>query len=332
MKSGALQIFLAPLRGITDCIFRNAYARHFSGLDGAVAPFVSTVEGKRIKPTHLRDLLPENNLFLPVTAQILSKNPGRFLFLATGLERIGCREVNWNLGCPFARVVKKGRGAGLLPFPDKIDAFLETVFSGLPAGMQLSVKTRLGRWTAGEIEALVPVFNRYPLARIIIHPRTAAQMYTGQVDLNSFEQVASELNTDVIYNGDIFNAADFRKLVRRLPEINKWMIGRGVVADPLLPARIRGTLLPGCRQTVLFKAFHDDLWRGYEAVLSGPGHILGKMKGLWSYFATCLADGRKILKRIHKFRHKDDYLEFVDYLFKRRLKWNVPESGIGDGR
>ncbi len=328
MKQAGPIIFLAPLRGITDCVFRNAHARHFAGLDGAVAPFLSTVEGRRIKPTHLRDLLPENNRLLPVTPQILSKSAGRFLILADGLAQIGCREVNWNLGCPFARIVKKGRGAGLLPFPDKVDAFLEEVVSGLPAGMRISVKTRLGRFTCREIDELVPVFNRYPLAGVIIHPRTAAQMYGGQVDLEAFERTAAQLRHTVVYNGDIFTAGDLIRISRRLPGIDRWMIGRGIIADPFLPARIRGRSFRKERQTERFRAFHDDLLKGYESILSGPGHLLNKMKGLWSYFSMWLADGRKILKRIHRLRRKEDYLEFVDSVFERRLQWMMPDGGL----
>ncbi|MBE0582716.1 MAG: tRNA-dihydrouridine synthase family protein, partial [Desulfofustis sp.] len=35
------QLFMAPLKGITDALFRRVYAAHFSGLDGAVAPFIN---------------------------------------------------------------------------------------------------------------------------------------------------------------------------------------------------------------------------------------------------------------------------------------------------
>ncbi len=330
MKPRRPIIFLAPLRGITDCIFRNTYARHFAGLDGALAPFLSTVQGRRIKPTHLRDLLPENNRLLPVVPQILSKNAVRFSALAASLAKVGCKQVNWNLGCPFARVVKKGRGAGLLPFADKIDAFLAEVMASLPAAMQLSVKTRLGRFTPGEIEKLVPVFNRYPLAEVIIHPRTAVQMYGGRVDLESFERIAAGLKHPVVYNGDIFSAGDFRMLQRRLNGIRRWMIGRGTIADPFLPERIRGRSFQKCSQGERFRAFHDDLWKNYESILSGPGHLLNKMKGLWSYFSMWLVDGRKILKRIHRLSRQEDYLDFVNSVFDDRLQWKVPDISWGD--
>ena len=39
--------------------------KHFGGLDGAVSPFLTTVAGSKIKATHLADILPEANGFLP---------------------------------------------------------------------------------------------------------------------------------------------------------------------------------------------------------------------------------------------------------------------------
>jgi tRNA-dihydrouridine synthase len=51
--------YLAPLRGVTDVIYRRTYAEHFGGIDLAVAPFVTTHAGRRIKPAHVRDLQPE---------------------------------------------------------------------------------------------------------------------------------------------------------------------------------------------------------------------------------------------------------------------------------
>ena len=101
-------ICLAPLRGVTDAVFRDAYARNFIGIDHAVAPFLTTSKGPRIKPSQLRELLPENNLRMTVTPQILSKSADHFLVLAEALFQLGYRTVNWNLGCPYPDGCQKG--------------------------------------------------------------------------------------------------------------------------------------------------------------------------------------------------------------------------------
>jgi len=44
-------LWLAPMLGFTEYHFRNTYSRHFSGIDAAVMPFVTLVEGEMLKLT-----------------------------------------------------------------------------------------------------------------------------------------------------------------------------------------------------------------------------------------------------------------------------------------
>ena len=52
-------LYMAPLRGFTEYIYRNAFSRHFDGFDIAVAPFIPTMSDARLKRKHLKDVLPE---------------------------------------------------------------------------------------------------------------------------------------------------------------------------------------------------------------------------------------------------------------------------------
>ena len=103
----SLQLYLAPLRGFTDYIYRNTFTGHFDGFDGALAPFIPTVSADRFKPSHFKDVLPENNSTMPIVPQIISNQPDDFINLAVRLHDLGYPSVNWNLGCPFPMVAKK---------------------------------------------------------------------------------------------------------------------------------------------------------------------------------------------------------------------------------
>ena len=179
-------ILLAPLKGVTDAIFRTTYAEFFVGVDIAVSPFLSTVKGCRIKPSHLKQVLPDNNRRMPVVPQIISKTAANFIFLAEALYDLGYSTVNWNLGCPYPMVARKGRGSGMLSKPESIDAFLEQTLGAMRG--RISIKMRLGRHHPDEIERLLPVMDRYPIESITIHPRTGIQMYSGKPDLDTFER------------------------------------------------------------------------------------------------------------------------------------------------
>ncbi|MFH1216748.1 MAG: tRNA-dihydrouridine synthase family protein [Pseudomonadota bacterium] len=315
-------LLLAPLRGITESPFRTLFTSFFPGFDLAVAPFINTYQGNRIKPTHLQDLLPENNPAMPVVPQILSKNPDNFISVARILCDLGYTTLNWNLGCPWPMVANKMRGSGLLPYPDKIDAFLEKVHT-LPA--TISIKTRLGRRDSSEIFDLLPVFNRYPLSEVIIHPRTGIQMYGGTVDLDIFGRCLEICRHPVVYNGDIICLADFKRLALRFPQVSAWMIGRGALANPFLPAQIKGMKLPDDPMAII-SAYHDALFALFSEKQSGPGHILGHMKGIWLYLAPSFSDGKKLLKKIQKTRTIERYTELMETIFTSH-GWQPPQTG-----
>jgi len=312
-------LILAPLRGFTDMVFRNAFQRHFQGIEEAVAPFVTSIKGRRIKPSHLKDLAPADNRAMPIVPQILSNNPDEFLCLANTLVDLGYREINWNLGCPFPMVAKKMRGSGLLPHPDMIDRMLDQTFRGFSGS--LSIKTRLGRLSGDEMKRLIPVFNRYPLARVIVHPRTGVQMYTGNVDLEAFQVCLTRLSHPVVYNGDINDSAKFQFLESRFPTVSGWMLGRGLLANPFLSEMIQSKtrLIP--RRNIRFEKFHDDLVAGYSCLFSGPGHVLDRMKGFWRYFTANFPDGRQIMKKIRKADSLDRYRDVVAGVFDGQERW-----------
>jgi len=317
------QICLAPLRGITDAIFRSTYAEFFKGVDWAVTPFLSTVKGPRIKPSHLKDVLPEQNQNMAIVPQIISKSGDNFIPLANALFDLGYETVNWNLGCPFPMVAKKGRGSGMLLYPDAIQVFLDIVLTRIKN--RLSIKMRLGRNRPDEIEGLIPMMNQYPIKEIIVHPRTGVQMYKGQPDLNAFDYVLNCTHHRLIYNGDIVSKRGFVTLQDRFPKIDTWMIGRGVVSDPFLPGLIKGHCIDEAKKTERFKKFHDALYTRYSEVLYGPSHLVNKMKGLWLYFANAFKEGHRIRKKINKTQTSDHYRTVVNNYFRESPQWQSGE-------
>jgi tRNA-dihydrouridine synthase len=216
-------------------------------------------------------------------------------------------------------VAKKMRGSGLLPHPDRIDRMLDCIMSGFSG--RLSVKARLGRESAEEMEKLIPVFNRYPISRIIIHPRTGVQMYSGEVDLDSFQNCMQRLSHPLVFNGDINTLPTFRALADRFPSVSGWMLGRGLISNPFLAEMIHHDTTMVDRSKERFLLFHDELVDGYCKLFSGPGHVLDRMKGFWRYFVTGLSQGRRSLKRIRKSGSLDRYRQEVVKALSCQDEW-----------
>jgi tRNA-dihydrouridine synthase B len=306
-------LYLAPIRGITDSVFRTAFANIFGGFDRSIAPFVRMERGVLTKGP-FRDLQPELNRELCTVPQILSRDPEEFLLIAERFGDFGYREVNWNIGCPFPMVTKKGAGAGILPYPERVDRFLTTVMSRTK--LQISIKMRIGFKSESEIEHLWPVLNPYPLAEITVHPRTAKQMYDGRANVAIFEQCIASTDHKLVYSGDIETVQDFEALKIRLPSIRHWMLGRGALYDPFLPGKIKGKE-EGEREGAIC-LFHDQLFRHYREKLSGPGHLLSKMLAIWAYLSTAVPNGKRFAKKIKKARDINHYETLVEQFIRNR--------------
>ncbi|WP_022664777.1 tRNA dihydrouridine synthase [Desulfospira joergensenii] len=314
MKNRSFTLILAPLQGFTDMIFRNTFARHFSGMDEAVAPFISTMGQQRLKPARIRDVDPKLNPGLPVVPQILGNVAGDFIFLADRLAALGHDRINWNLGCPHSKIAKKKRGSGLLLFPEEIDRLLSVIIPNISTS--LSVKIRLGRKSGDEIHNLIAMFDNHDLEEIILHPRTGVQMYQGDADLDAFGKAMEGSRHEFTYNGDITDRDSFFRVRDRFPRVRRFMIGRGILANPFLAEELRGTAPENPDRLNRLAPFHEDLFKEYEKIFSGPGHLIGRMKGFWNFLGPSFKDSRKPLKKILKSTSVTAYTDRVDEFFR----------------
>ncbi len=309
------KILLAPIRGVTNCIYRNVYSKLFDGLDGEIAPFLKSCNVS--SPTHklLRDIYPErNDLPYKLVPQVLTKKADDFIVACTHLSTLGYKTVNWNLGCPHRRVRSRLHGAGMLPYSDKIREILDKVFSNVKTN--ISIKVRLGNESKDDLPKLLPLLDAYPLEEIIIHPRTGAQMYSGSVDLDAFEKCLNLTKHKVVYNGDIDTVDKFQLYQNRFKTIETWMIGRGAIINPFLVEDIKG----GEKEDYSirlnrFAALHNELLKVYDVELSGWSHKAAKLKEYWYYWSQAFEKGMAMFDKVTRTRDRDDYQKRVNHFF-----------------
>lgn len=290
------KLYIAPLQGFTDYAFRQAYCSLFGAPHAAYSPFIETHKPEQ---RFYRDVLPERNQGYRLIPQLLGNNASEMRVAIDHIASLGYNEVNWNLGCPYPMVTKKQMGAGLLPNPAQIDKVLGELFNQSP--LQLSVKMRLGLTNPNEWKELVPILNRYPLTQVIIHGRTASQMYKGDVNINAFCEMAQQLTHTVCYNGNINTFEEYKALSDRMPLVTHWMFGRGLIANPLLINEIKSNqkATPNEVKEAIGK-LHDQLLYINSNRLNGDSHLLYKLKPYWEYFGQSLTGCEKGLKKIKK--------------------------------
>ena len=299
---------LAPLRGVTVRTFRNLHARWFEPPDRAVAPFIPTFAGEKVKPTLLKDVDPELGQAVPVIPQVIGKDPAQLRTLLHAFKAMGYTCADLNAGCPYPFIVKKGRGSGLMRDADAFARMLEVGCEEMTGCF--SVKVRLGVDKPDLLAQRMPLINSFPLREVAIHARTARQMYEGTVDVDAFAEAAALCRHPVVYNGDIRTREDWLRLKARFPHITRWMIGRGAAVDLFLFGRLKDAAHSA--DPARLRGFLDDYLAASVEELYGPASVLGRMKELWSYLHQSFAQGERIWRGVRVCRTVDEYRRVVD--------------------
>ncbi len=228
-------LVLAPMEGVTDLIFRqvvNAAGR--PDLFFTEFTNVSSYASERGRWNALERLTvsPTDH---PIIAQIWGKNPDHFAETCEALENLGFSGVDLNFGCPDKNVNRTGGGAAMIKTPDlAINCLREArAHTSLP----VSVKTRLGWSQTNEYYTwLSTLLNEHPAA-LTVHLRTRKEMskvpahYELIPDIIALRDQISP-DTKLIINGDIKDKAHALELHTKHPEVNGFMIGRGVFTNP----------------------------------------------------------------------------------------------------
>jgi len=319
------QIYLAPFQGITTYTYREVYTKYFGGVDKLFTPFFT---GKQ-KPNSQSKRAFEFNFThqngVEVVPQMLSKEPDEIAQFANFCDKKGYNEVNWNLGCPYPRVANKKRGSGMLPYPDMVSEILEKVISEID--INFSIKCRLGYFEEDEILELMDVFNSHKIYELTIHARIGKQLYAGDVRIEALKKAISKSKIDIVYNGDIFSKSDF-DIISDDIQLNNWMIGRGLLVDPFLPAKIKNNYVPDIleQKEIVYK-FITDLYLAYRKKGNNKPQSIGVVKELWATMAYSFNNPQKVFNSIKKTKSFDDYEEIVASVF-RNYDWVGSDVGL----
>ena len=310
-----MRYYFAPMEGITGFNYRNAHYKYFPGIDKYYTPFISPDQNTCFSTREKEDIIPQHNEDIPIVPQIMTNNPAFFTKTEKVLREYGYEEVNLNLGCPSATVVTKKKGSGFLAYPQELDEFLYEIFQH--ATGKISIKTRLGIKETQEFQCILDIYNKYDISELIIHPRVQKDFYKNAPHMELFQYALTNSKNKICYNGDLFEIKDEKLFERNYSSVETVMIGRGLLRDPTMVMKLKGEHIPGLD---VLRAFHDEVYIGYENIMSGQKNVLFRMKELWSYFYCYFSVDKKHLKKILKAQGKGEYLAAVNeiFLFQRQ--------------
>ena len=240
--SGAFPLYLAPMAGVSDKIFRQLCKEY--GADVLTTEFVSA-EGIFRRNERTREYLDFDEIERPIGVQLFGANAEHMAEAARQvIDWVAPDFVDLNFGCPVNKVICKNGGSALLKDCPALERIAKEVVRAV-APMPVTAKIRIG-WDADSVNA-VPVARILVdsgIAAITVHGRTRAQRYSGEADWNVIGEVAAAVPVPVIGNGDLSSPAVIAKR-RSETAIAGAMIGRAAMSSPWIFLQTKHYLATG---------------------------------------------------------------------------------------
>lgn len=223
-------LFLAPLAGYTDKIYRSICLSHGANL--AYTEMVSSegVYRESEKTTRLMDR-GENETNLAV--QLFMPDDDTAYRSIKGVLDYKPALIDINCGCPVPKVIKTGAGSALLKNPEMIGKIVKTLVEN--TGLPVTVKIRTG-WDKESINYLETAEKAFEngASAVCMHARTRAQLYMPYADWTKLTDLKKHFpNNVIIGSGDLFSAEDGKKMLEETG-IDALVFARGAIGNPFI--------------------------------------------------------------------------------------------------
>ncbi len=241
---GQFPLYLAPMAGVTDPIFRSLCKE--MGADVMVTEFVSSVGVIKAWDRNRRyvQFIDEHR---PLGVQIFGSSPEYMAAAARIIwDEMRPSFIDINAGCPVPKVVGKNGGSSLLRDLPLLNSITSAVVAEMGSDCPVTAKIRIG-WSPDSINAIDCCHGLVDsgVAAIAIHGRTRSQQYGGQANWDIIRECALACpSVPIIGNGDIASPED----VRRIKEegiIRGVMIGRAAMNAPWIFSQCKSYLETG---------------------------------------------------------------------------------------
>ena len=320
-------LYLAPMAGVSESPFRRLCRRF--GADVVVTEFLSA-EGIRRENEATIAKLRFGADERPIGVQIFGADPRAMGEAAAFVTDVFAPEfIDINFGCPVKKVVKRNGGSGCLKDLSLVTDVIRAVVRG--TRLPVTVKIRSG-WSE-EMRDPVGIALRCQDAgaRVLtLHPRTRAQMYTGDARWDEIAAVTAALDIPVLGNGDVRTPHDVVRM-RALTGCAGVMIARGSFGQPWIFDQARALLdgrgmpsAPPVETRFAIAAEHARMAQGYVADPRGAAIEFRKHLGWYVKGLPGSADLRRRLHQVVSLAEVDDI--FGDYLAARR-RGDIPDDG-----
>jgi nifR3 family TIM-barrel protein len=235
MKIGNVEtknnVFLAPMAGITDKVFRLLCKEMDCGL---VYSEMVSAKGMAYNNRNTHQLLEVDDGERPTAIQIFGSDPVVMGEMAKRLNDFKDIDIiDINMGCPAPKIVRNGEGSALTLKPDLVGDVIASVSEN--SDKPVTVKFRKG-FNNSNINAveIAKIAEKNGAAAVTVHGRTREQYYSGKADWDIIRDVKRALNNiPLIGNGDIVEPEDAKRMIDHTG-CDAVMIGRAAQGNPFI--------------------------------------------------------------------------------------------------
>lgn len=237
-------MFLAPMAGVTDPVFRSICKE--LGADVLVTEFVSA-EGVLKAWERNRRYTQIQEEHRPIGIQLFGSNGKRMGEAAKiVMDHDKPDFIDINCGCPVNKVVGKNGGSSLLKDLGLLASVVRGVVQAVGDVVPVTVKMRTG-WDDGSVCALEAcrLVEAEGASMICIHGRTRAQQYSGEANWELIEECAEAVRIPLIGNGDVSTARHIFE-IRQKGKVSGVMVGRAAMQNPWIFSDAKYYFANGC--------------------------------------------------------------------------------------
>ena len=225
-------VVLAPMAGITNPPFRMLCRSFGAGL--YVSEMIAAralVEGSE-KTHRLAGFDPDES---PRSLQLYGVDPhytGEAVRWLVGEGHVD--HLDMNFGCPVRKVTRRGGGAAIPVKPNLLRGIVRAAVTAA-GDVPVTIKFRVG--IDDQLHTFLDagrVAEGEGCAAVMLHGRTAAQLYEGEADWSTIARLKEAVRTiPVLGNGDIWEAFDALRMMRETG-CDGVVVGRGCLGLPWL--------------------------------------------------------------------------------------------------
>jgi len=222
-------VIMAPLSGYTDLPYRHSLRRH-----GCYYAFTEMIDAGSLSHRNgqTRDLLARGEDEPWLGVQLVGVEPEWLAVSVEALNRYHFDVLDFNLGCPVPKIVKKGAGAALGTNPDEAARRLEILVR--KSRFPVTAKTRiLDEQNPEPTVQLVRKLEAAGARTVTLHGRLRSAYYSGPVYSQIIAAVREAVKIPVIANGGVVDGNSAERL-RQESGCDAIMIARGAMGNPWL--------------------------------------------------------------------------------------------------